>query len=283
MPTTHPPAFKRDRSAERALMRGLLADRRRHSIEAREQRRIAQLALLSEQERRKAELTATKYPRRELLELKAVFDEYDADSSGHLDKAELKKALNRQKREAQRHDGRKKTLEERQAEAGIVKGRERLSQGIYICDFTESLFRALDTNANGKVEFDELVNLMYPLASEQEKAIMLTWVTPVPVEAEADVESLTPDQQREVRAMFSLYDKDRNGTISRDEFHRAMRPRHGSDEIDEQMLDAIFDSADADGSGDIDYEEWLVHMREAYAIPPITGVSLLRSHAKGGR
>jgi len=252
---------------ERNLIRSLLQDRRRHSIEAHEHRRLAQQAAADEETKRRAGLTATKYPRREIIELKKVFDEYDADRSGALSKEELKRALSRQKREAQRYDGRKKTLEERQSAAGVVKGKVRA--GIYISDFHESLFRALDTDKNGKVDFEELVRLMHPLASDAELATMLGWVAPgAPVQEEPP--KLTSHQLAEIQSMFRLYDKDRNGSVSRDEFHRAMRRDKVDDDLDTQTIDEIFDSADANGDGQIDLEEWSNHMRDAYLSPVST-------------
>lgn len=232
---------------------------------------MAQAAAEMQRREERAELTSTKYPRREIIELKAVFDEYDVDRSGSLDRAELKKALSRQKREAQRHDGRKKTLEERQAEAGVVRGTRRTSTGVWLSDFSEGLFKALDTDKNGRVEFVELVRLMHPLATEAEVATILSWVAPAAV-IEEQREPLTPEQQEEIRSVFNLFDKNRDGKISRDEFHKAMRrPENGADALlDQQTLDEIFDSiGQADTNGYLDLEEWSEHMRETYFAPPL--------------
>eukprot|EP00966_Prymnesium_polylepis_P100154 2319617-Prymnesium_polylepis.2 len=69
---------------------------------------------------------------------------------------------------------------------------------------------------------------------------------------------LSDEQRREVRVMFELYDKDRNGTISRDEFCQAMR-RCG---LEEAETDEIFADADTDGSAGIDRREFSELMRK---------------------
>lgn len=238
---------------------------------------MVQAAAENQLREQRAELTSTKYPRREILELKAVFDEYDVDRSGSLDKAELKKALIRQKRDAQRHDGRKKTLAERQAEAGMVRGADgRGREGVWISDFAEGLFKALDTDKNGRVEFVELVRLMHPLANDAEVATILSWVAPAP-ETVQPREALTSEQREEIRSVFNLFDRNRDGKISRDEFHKAMRRNeNGADALlDQETLDEIFNSiGQADSNGYVELEEWSEHMRESYFAPPLTSASL---------
>jgi len=269
-PHADPVAFKRSKSTERAVIKAVLHDRRRVSIEAREQARLAQLAAAEEEKQRRAVLTATKYPRREIIDLKKVFDEYDVDRSGTLSKQELKRALNHQKQQAQRYDGRRKSLEERQTAAGVVTGKGRA--GIYISDFAESLFRVMDADKNGKVDFAELVRLMHPLASDAELATMLSWVAPG-AEAEAEAPRLSSEQLAEIQSVFRLYDRDRSGTVSRDEFHRAMRRSangNTDEDLDWHTVDEIFDSADTNGDGVIDHEEWLAHMSDSYLAPLTT-------------
>ena len=70
--------------------------------------------------------------------------------------------------------------------------------------------------------------------------------------------SCTAQAMPEVRATFRLNDKDGSEVISLQEFRDAMR-KCG---CDDEEINAAFASADADGSGEINYEEWARHMKE---------------------
>ena len=68
----------------------------------------------------------------------------------------------------------------------------------------------------------------------------------------------TKKQQRELRTSFNQFDENGDGMIQRSEFlkaYRAMNPNVANDEMDERANE-IFDHADADGSGEIDFGEW---------------------------
>jgi Ca2+-binding EF-hand superfamily protein len=250
-PSRPMPTLKRQQSSEKKLIKQVVAEQRRASIGARSEKQG--------QGRRSSDGTKTKYPRKDVVLLKAVFDQYDTDRSGEISMRELRHALNKQRREMERHDGRDKTLEERQA-----------ALGLHSFDFVESLFSALDANGDDKVEFSELLKLMYPLANERELQIMQSWVVATP-EPRCEQDELTPEQQAEVHAMFALYDKDRSGTISFAEFKQAMR-KCGCDDDD---LESTFAAADADGNGEVDLQEWTEHMRAIYrSAPPITDAML---------
>jgi len=221
-------------------------------------------ALLHEVQRRSAtgapvKGAGIKYSRKEVVTLKKIFDEYDIDSSGTIDIHELARALEKHRYEHQRHDGHSRTLEQRQA-----------ATGLHAYDFADSMFTALDADDNGTVDFGELLRIMYPLANETELTTMRCWVGPAPPEP-PDENELTDEQRCEIRAMFSLYDKDRNGTITLAEFRLAMR-RCGCDGDD---LETDFAAADYDGNGEIDMEEWTRHMKKIYnSAPPLTDAML---------
>lgn len=56
--------------------------------------------------------------------------------------------------------------------------------------------------------------------------------------------------------MFQEADKNGNGTLSREEI-RELYKSHKGIEFDEEELEELMMRIDADGSGEIDYSEWL--------------------------
>lgn len=204
--------------------------------------------------RRHASRLVTKYPRSGVLALKAIFDEYDRDGSGCLDRAELTMALQRRRREAQRVEHRGKTLAERQAEAGRVRGQPTGSEGVFLDEFADSLFDVLDSNSDARIEFEELLRTVYPLATALEIRTMLSWVS----SPESDDGSLQDelDQAEQARvatlhAMFDAYDRNSDGKVSVTEFRMAMLDHANYEEID-----SLFRKYDANGNGEVDFEEF---------------------------
>lgn len=53
-----------------------------------------------------------------------------------------------------------------------------------------------------------------------------------------------------------MLDKDNDGVLSRDELTQGFQKYFGEDAV--EMVDRIFAKADIDGSGEIDYSEWVV-------------------------
>lgn len=68
----------------------------------------------------------------------------------------------------------------------------------------------------------------------------------------------TKKQQQELQNSFKQFDENGDGVIQRDEFLRAYRTLHpdlDQAEVDERANE-IFNQADVDGSGEIDFGEW---------------------------
>lgn len=217
------------------------------------------------QRRRQREHLSSKYPKKAVLHLKQTFDDYDADKSGFIDRHELKAALEAQKKEAQRprFDGRCESLAERQARAGWVPGMnlDEAHDGVFLVNFTDSLFRTLDLNGDSKVEFEEVLKVMYPLATDQERRTMLTWATPPTASAgpseEDQAKAEATEREADFRLMFNTYDKNGDGRISAKEFKAGLRSGGWTDE----ELHEMFTNADTSSDGWIDYDEFTVMMR----------------------
>ena len=78
--------------------------------------------------------------------------------------------------------------------------------------------------------------------------------------------NVNPDQVKELKALFLRIDKDGSGTLSLDELRRGLEGRE-----DAFSLMEILTNADTDGSGEIDYSEFIaatidqaIYMNEAY-------------------
>lgn len=74
---------------------------------------------------------------------------------------------------------------------------------------------------------------------------------------------LSEEQQKQVREAFNIFDKNKDGTISREELGRVMR-QLGLNPSETQVLD-IINSADVDKNGVIDIDEFISLM------PALTG------------
>jgi len=242
----------RRQSITRQSSREQAATRRRNSILDRGREIVA--ADVKALERKRRAEKAVKYPKSSVMMLKEIFDEYDRDGSGCLDRAELTSALKKKKERAQGELARAKTLAERQAHAGRVRGQDVKESGVFLIDFVDSLFDALDANADGSVDFAELLRIVYPLATPPEIRTMVSWATPVKTEAELQDEADAEAERERIaglRAMFKAYDRDGDGKVSITEFRMAMLDHENWDEVDD-----LFEQYDRNGNGTVDFEEF---------------------------
>jgi calmodulin len=94
----------------------------------------------------------------------------------------------------------------------------------------EEMINDVDENGNGKIEFDEFVNLMHRRNKET-------------------------DTEEEVINAFKVFDKEGNGNISTTELRHIMTTL--GDKITEEEIDEMLREADIDGDGFINYEEFV--------------------------
>jgi len=94
------------------------------------------------------------------------------------------------------------------------------------------IIRKFDADGSGKLEFNEFCALVYTLANTVDKETL----------------------EKELREAFRLFDKERNGFISRDSMKALLREI--DDKLTEAELNSAIDEIDEDGSGKIEFEEF---------------------------
>ena len=61
----------------------------------------------------------------------------------------------------------------------------------------------------------------------------------------------------ELQAVFNQLDKNRNGSLSKEELIEGYKNIYG-DDFNVEEVQALIEMADSDGSGEINYSEWLM-------------------------
>ena len=95
----------------------------------------------------------------------------------------------------------------------------------------------IDQNGDGQIDVSEFVNM-------------------VEVGSKRDIICKALIQRAGIRKAFEKYDKDGNGSITRDEFRRIVEDKYQTTLMQSQV-DSMMSQADEDKSGKIDYEEFL--------------------------
>jgi len=103
--------------------------------------------------------------------------------------------------------------------------------------------------------------LLYPLATQQDFDVMMGWVKPPEPPPPPPKRELTADQLQEIKAIFSLYDKDGSGGITVKELRDAMKGTF----LDEAEIEEMFSKSDKD-------ENMLLDMDEFRALMVSTGL-----------
>ncbi|OQV17184.1 Troponin C [Hypsibius exemplaris] len=98
------------------------------------------------------------------------------------------------------------------------------------------LIAEVDTDGSGEIEFDEFLVLVSRFVVEGDKAKM----------------------EQELRDAFRLYDKQGNGYINVSDLREILRALE--DKITEEELDEMIAEIDTDGSGTVDFDEFMEMM-----------------------
>ena len=94
----------------------------------------------------------------------------------------------------------------------------------------------VDVDGNGTLEFSEFCNLMTRSIQEASGS----------------------GQENELRERFKLFDKNNDGTITREELTQCMRQL--GEKLSEEDINEMMDDADKNGDGVIDYDEFIKYM-----------------------
>jgi len=143
----------------------------------------------------------------QIKKVRAAFDLYDEDKSGAISADEMTKCL------------------------------EALGHKLSPAEIAD-LFRRIDSDGNGEIEFDEFALIM------SRRMVKDDWIA-------------------SMRASFDSFDKDGSGAISIDELREVLVQKLGQN-ISDAELNRIVKLADANGDGEIDFDEFktLMHTEQ---------------------
>ena len=132
-------------------------------------------------------------------------------------------------------------------------------------------FRAADADGSGGVDKDEFmkrVSMFQLMSEDMDNAETNAATIAVGVAAsvassggEKNLMALSAEEKKEAEALFLKYDKDKSGELDFAEFRKVMRILAGEGLSDSNMLKA-FEECDKDGTGNIDYREFLAGQTE---------------------
>lgn len=122
------------------------------------------------------------------------------------------------------------------------------------------LWAACDTNNSGEISYAEFVNAFARDTAEQ----MVAPVQGIPSKTAAErkqegvlkmIEDKLGNRFQDMRKAFASVDLDRSGSVNRRELEQAFRMMNLQLNIEE--MTALWEACDTDGSGEIDYQEFL--------------------------
>merc|ERR1719309_307490 len=138
-------------------------------------------------------------------EVKNAFKRFDANNDGHLDRNEFKQLV-----------------------AACGGGSDAGA---------DDLFKQGDTDGDGKIDYQELIKLMFPQSAQALQKLQKSF-----------------NSLNDVKAAFKRYDSDGDGHVSKSELQQVMKGFSSSE------VDAVFALGDKDQSGGIDYQEFIALM-----------------------
>ncbi|PKA58613.1 putative calcium-binding protein CML10 [Apostasia shenzhenica] len=148
-------------------------------------------------------------------------------------------------------------------------------------DDLERVFRKFDSNGDGKISSSELGAIFESLghpATEEELARMMSEADSdgdgfISLEefVELNVSEVDPRAALEdLRHAFSVFDLDRNGSISAEELARVMRGL--GEGVSVSQCRKMIDGVDRDGDGLVSFEEFQIMMSKAPIATAITKI-----------
>mmetsp|Transcript_15866 Transcript_15866/g.49853 ORF Transcript_15866/g.49853 Transcript_15866/m.49853 type:complete len:195 (-) Transcript_15866:104-688(-) len=166
------------------------------------------------------------YSRSDVQALFEIFATHDRDGSGVITIAELKEAWTRK--------------------SGT--------------GYADDSFKALDKDKDGRITFEEYLQVQYQLATPKEIQTMASWCYPKIKKAPPPEKCLSEEQLEELRSIFVLYDEDGNGTLSRAELVQGLVETG----YDEDEVEAMYEEYDTDGNDALSFEEFCQMLESSY-------------------
>ncbi|KDO23734.1 hypothetical protein SPRG_10512 [Saprolegnia parasitica CBS 223.65] len=134
-----------------------------------------------------------------------------------------------------------------------------------------TIFQTIDADASGHVTLAELFKICFAYATSAEihEMVMLERLGRAPT-VFAEDKPLTPDQIAELREIFTVFDRDRSGTVSFAEVLDALQYRHDDDDAGSTLADLakLYEAADNDGNKELSFDEFVQLLQELYRDKP---------------
>ena len=132
-------------------------------------------------------------------------------------------------------------------------------------EFKEA-FNIFDVDGGGTITAEELGEVMKSLGQKPTRAQLEAMVREIDADGDGAIdfpEFLTMmlrkmnegDPERELRDVFTVFDKDQSGTISADELKSVMKVI--GEKLTEQEIEDAIRLADTTGDGEVDYDEFI--------------------------
>jgi len=159
--------------------------------------------------------------------MKKIFINYDKDNSGTVTYKEFVKAISDKK--------------------DLVRS-------------AAGMFQEMDVNGDGEMTFKELLRAFYPACSEEDIDATMEKYTKKPVVVVIPVKELTEEQKEEIAMVCRMWDKDKDGTVSKSE----LRDQCQNLGIEEATINDWFKKYDADGNEELTIDEVQELMKEVW-------------------
>ena len=136
-------------------------------------------------------------------------------------------------------------------------------------DTLDTLFRAIDTDGSGTVTKEELLAVMFPMATKSDliEMIKMAHKTRFGKKEKKQELKLSEEDRVDITTIFNMYDTDNSKTVSLVELLAAL-----GDKLRGIMTSAeiakIFETFDTDKNEDLDLDEF-IHLYEEYFLVPV--------------